>query len=179
LKLNSNSIRNQVFTQKFFGFSKEEVKEYLNLLADGVEVLIKENDEMKKQINELYEQIESYKKIESNLQQTLLKAQESSSKSLESTRKQTQVMLMEAEVKANQIIENAKLKAKKINDAINNLQEEKNLIISKLESILMTQIRILEPELNIDSSKTTEENLNQVSFLKIDIEKILESLENE
>ncbi len=179
MKLNSNSIRNQVFTQKFFGFSKEEVKEYLNLLADGVEVLIKENDEMKKQINELYEQIESYKKIESNLQQTLLKAQESSSKSLESTRKQTQVMLMEAEVKANQIIENAKLKAKKINDAINNLQEEKNLIISKLESILMTQIRILEPELNIDSSKTTEENLNQVSFLKIDIEKILESLENE
>jgi cell division initiation protein len=88
-------------------------------------------------------------------------------------------MLMEAEIKANQIIENAKEQAKKLNEAILNLQEEKNLIIAKLEAILNTQVRMINPEYSFDTTKTIEENLQNVDFLKIDIDKIVESLDNE
>lgn len=179
MKLNSNSIRNQEFSKKLLGFNTEEVKTFLDRIAEEVDVLLRENEELKSKTKELNEQIESYKEIENNLQLTLLKAQESSSKSIESTRKQTQVMLMEAEIKANQIIENAKEQAKKLNEAILNLQEEKNLIIAKLEAILNTQVRMINPEYIFDTSKTIEENLQNVDFLKIDIDKIVESLDNE
>ncbi len=179
MKLNSNSIRNQEFSKKLFGLNSEEVKTFLDRIADEVDLLLRENEELKLKEKELKAQIESYKEIEHNLQQTLLKAQENSSKSIESTRKQTQVMMMEAEIKANQIVENAKEKAKKLNEAILNLQEEKNLLIAKLEAILNTQVRIINPEYNFDTTKSIEENLQNVDFLKIDIDKIVESLENE
>lgn len=179
MKLNSNSIRNQDFSKKVFGLNAEEVKAFLSRLADEVDSLLRENEELKSKVKELTEQIESYKEIENNLQKTLLKAQESSSKSIESTRKQTQVMLMEAEIKANQIIENAKEQQRRLNEAILNLREEKNLMIAKLESILNTQVRLIYPEYNYDTNKSIEENLQSIDFLKIDIDKIVESLDNE
>ncbi len=179
MKLNSNSIRHQEFSKKLFGFNPEEVKTFLDRIAEEVDLLLRENEEMKIKTKELNEQIESYKEIEHNLQQTLLKAQESSSKSIESTRKQTQVMLMEAEIKANQIIENAKEQAKRLNEAILNLQEEKNLIISKLEAIINTQVRMINPVYVFDTTKSIEENLQNVKFLNIDIDKIVESLNHE
>ncbi len=179
MKLNPNSIKNQEFSKKILGFNPEEVKTFLDRIAEEVDHLLRENEHLKSKTTELSEQIESYKEIENNLQKTLLKAQENSSKSIESTRKQTQVMMMEAEVKANQIIENAKEQAKKLNEAILNLQEEKNLIIAKLEAILNTQVRMIIPEYNFDTTKTIEENLQNVDFLKIDIDKIVESLDNE
>lgn len=179
MKLNSNSIKNQEFSKKIFGFNPEEVKTFLNRIAEEVDSLLRENEELKSKTRSLNEQIEAYKEIENNLQKTLLKAQENSSKSIESTRKQTQVMLMEAEIKASQIIENAKEQAKKLNEAILNLQEEKNLIIAKLEAILNTQVRMINPEYSFDTTKTIEENLQNVDFLKIDIDKIVESLDNE
>lgn len=179
MKLNSNSIKNQEFSKKLFGFNPEEVKAFLNRMADEVDFLLNENEELKSKLKDLAQQIEAYKEIENNLKQTLLKAQENSSKSIESTRKQTQVMLMEAEIKANQIIENAKERANRLNEAILNLQEEKNLIIAKLEAILNTQVRMIYPEFIPDISKSTEENLKSVDFLKIDIDKIVESLDDE
>ncbi|MCS7052705.1 MAG: DivIVA domain-containing protein [Ignavibacterium sp.] len=179
MKLSPNSIRNQVFTKRILGLNPEEVKTFLNRLADDLEVLLKEHNEQKEKIKELTEQIESYKQIESNLQQTLLKAQENSSKSIESTRKQTQLMLMEAEIKANQIIEQAKEQAKKLNEAILNLQEEKNFMIAKLEAVITTQVRLLDPNFNFDTNKSFEENLKNVNYLNIDIDKIVESLKDE
>lgn len=179
MKLSPNYIRNQVFTKRILGLNPEEVKTFLNRLADDLEVLLKEHNEQKEKIKELTEQIESYKQIESNLQQTLLKAQENSSKSIESTRKQTQLMLMEAEIKANQIIEQAKEQAKKLNEAFLNLQEEKNFMIAKLEAVITTQVRLLDPNFNFDTNKSFEENLKNVNYLNIDIDKIVESLKDE
>lgn len=179
MKLNPNSIKNQEFSKKLLGFNPEEVKTFLNRIADEVDILLRENEDLKSKVKDLTEQIEAYKEIENNLKQTLLKAQENSSRSIESTRKQTQVMMMEAEIKANQIIENAKEQAKKLNEAILNLQEEKNLLITKLEAILNTQVRMIYPEYSFDTSKSIEENLKSVDFLKIDVDKIVESLDNE
>lgn len=179
MKLNSISIRNQEFSKKILGFNPEEVKTFLDRLSNEVDSLLHENEELKSKVKDLTEKIQEYKEIESNLQATLLKAQESSSKSIESTRKQTQVMLMEAEIKANQIVENAKEQARKLNEAILNLQEEKNLMIAKLEAIITTQVRLINPDFNFDTNKTFEENLQSIDFLNIDIDKIVESLDDE
>ena len=110
MKVSPLSIKKQEFNKGMRGYDKEEVRAYLDKLADEFELLQKENETFKKQLDESSERLTEFRKIEKNLQNTLLKAQESSSRSLESTKKQASLIIKEAEIKASQILEKAREK---------------------------------------------------------------------
>ena len=139
MKISPLEIRQQEFTKKMRGFDPDEVQNFLESLAEELQKLNEENESLKSEVETLTEQINEYKKIEKNLQDTLLKAQENSAKSLEAVKKQTSLMMKEAELKASQIIEKARENANDIRNAIINLREEKDLIISKLKAIVNSQ----------------------------------------
>ena len=144
MKISPIEIRQQEFTKKMRGFDPDEVQSFLESLADELQKLNEENDSLKSEVDSLTEQISEYKKIEKNLQDTLLKAQENSTKSLEATKKQTSLMMKEAELKASQIIEKAKESTNDIRNAVINLREEKDLILAKLKAIVSSQANLLE-----------------------------------
>ena len=127
MKFSPMSIKKQEFNKVMRGYDKDEVQAFLDKLSDEFETLQKENDSLRKNLKNLTAKLNEFRRIEKNLQDTLLKAQESSSKSLESTKKQSSLMIKEAEIKASQIIEKAKENANEIRNAVINLREEKNL----------------------------------------------------
>ena len=88
MKVSPLSIKKQEFNKSLRGYDKEEVQAYLEKLSDEFEMIQKENDSLKKELENANEKLAEFRKIEKNLQNTLLKAQESSSKSIESTKKQ-------------------------------------------------------------------------------------------
>lgn len=143
MKLSPLSIKNQEFTKSMRGFDADEVRTYLEKLADEVEKLQVENDSLNLEVENLKNRLNEFMRIEKNLQDTLLKAQESSSRAVESTKKQTGLMIKEAELKATQIIERARENANDIRDAVINLREEKDLLISKLKAIVTSQSDLL------------------------------------
>lgn len=143
MKLSPLSIKNQEFTKGMRGFDVDEVRTYLEKLADEVEKLQVENDSLQLEVENLKNRLNEFMRIEKNLQDTLLKAQESSSRAVESTKKQTGLMIKEAELKATQIIERARENANDIRDAVINLREEKDLLISKLKAIVTSQSDLL------------------------------------
>ena len=129
-----------------------------------------ENESLKSEVDSLTEQIGEYKKIEKNLQDTLLKAQENSTKSLETTKKQTNLMMKEAELKASQIIEKARENANDIRNAIINLREEKDLIISKLKAIVSSQSNLLELKVErAGDEKLASKKIEDQNKMDIDI----------
>jgi len=144
------SIKRQEFSKSLRGFSTEEVHTFLEKIASEVEELQTENEATKKQLEEANVQLAEFKRIEKNLQDTLLKTQENSAKAIESTKKQTTLMLKEAEIKASQMIEKAKENADDIRNSIINLREERDLIIARLKAIVQTQSHLL--EMKIDKS---------------------------
>lgn len=175
MKLTPYNIKNQEFSKTYRGFDREEVNLFLESVANEFSLIISENENLKKEIESLRKEIEEYKKVERSLQSTLINAQESSTKALESAKKQQQLIIREAEIKATQITEKAKAEAAAIRDDILKLNEEKKLIISKLRAILDSQSRVL--ELNSDeniSSITIKEESNNKS--NIDADDILEKL---
>ena len=95
MKLSLLSIKKQEFNRGLRGYDQIEVSAYLEKLADEFELLQKENETIKKQLEESTERLAEFRKIEKNLQSTLLKAQESSSRSLESTKKQANLIIKE------------------------------------------------------------------------------------
>ncbi len=161
MKLSPLLIKKQEFTKSLRGFDPEEVQAFLDKIASDVDSLIQENESFKGEVESLNERVAEFRSIEKNLQSTLLKAQESSSKAFESSKKQTNLMMKEAEIKASQMLENAKQEANDIRNAVVNLREERDLIIARLKSIINSQAHLLE-------SKVKEAGDEQVQPRKIE-----------
>ncbi len=177
MKISPLEIRQQEFTKKMRGFDPDEVQNFLESLADELQKLNEENESLKSEVETLTEQINEYKKIEKNLQDTLLKAQENSAKSLEAVKKQTSLMMKEAELKASQIIEKARENANDIRNAIINLREEKDLIISKLKAIVNSQSNLLELKVEgAGDEKASGKKIEDSNKMDIDINDILNKI---
>lgn len=171
------SIKAQEFNKAVRGYDKEEVRVYLESLSNEFEKLQNENDELSSRIENNSEQINEFQKLEKTLQATLVSAQESSSKAVESARKQNQLIIKEAEIKANQLIEKANREAELIRDSVLRLREERNLLIAKLKAMIETQANILDIGSNTFESKPLpiEKNI-EVDNSEIDVDDVLEKL---
>lgn len=169
MKLTPLLIKKQEFSKSMRGFNPEEVQAFLDKLSSEVDNLIRENEELKAEVEELREKVVDFQKIEKNLQDTLIKAQESSSKTLESTKKQTSLMIKEAEIKASQLIENARENANEIRNAVMTLRDEKDLIIAKLKAIVSSQANLLEGKVK-EAGEEPAKTKKQASSDKVDID---------
>lgn len=177
MKLSPITIKRQEFAKKLRGFDEDEVRAYLEKIADDIDDLQKENESLNNDLSSLKEKIEEYKKIEKNLQDTLLKAQENSTKAIESTKKQTSLMVKEAELKATQIVEKARENANEIRNAVLSLREEKDLLIARLKAIISSQAHLLELKVeNVDEEKITTKKKVDRKQLDIDISGIVDKL---
>lgn len=144
MRLSPENIKRQEFKSSFKGFDKEEVQAFLEKLADDIDELQKENEELKVKFEEVNKQLSEFKKLEKNIQGTLAKAQESSSRSVESAKKKTNLIIQEAELKAQKILEKARQNANDVRNSLVQLREERNFIVSKLTAIINSQAHLLE-----------------------------------
>ena len=177
MKISPVEIRQQEFTKKMRGYDTDEVQNFLESLAEELEKLNSENESLKEDLQSLTEQVNEYKKIEKNLQDTLLKAQDNSAKSMEATKKQTNLMIKEAELKASQIIEKARENTNEIRNAVINLREEKDLILAKLKAIVSSQSNLLELKVErAGDEKSTGKKIEEKNKMDIDINDILNKI---
>ncbi len=177
MKVSPISIKKQEFNKALRGYDKDEVQAFLDKLADEFESLQKENDSLKKELEDATVRLNEFKRIEKNLQDTLLRAQESSSKSIESTKKQANLMIKEAEIKASQILEKARENANEIRNAVINLREERDLIIANLKSIINSQAHLLEMKVEEAGEEKTEvKKVEQAKKIDINVDEIVNKL---
>jgi len=177
MKISPVSIKRQEFAKKLRGYDPEEVQAFLEKLADDIDELQKENEELNQQVETLNENLSEFKKIEKNLQDTLLKAQESSTKTIESTKKQSSLIIKEAELKSSQIIEKARENANEIRSAVINLREEKDLIIAKLKAIISSQAHLLEMKVeDAGDERTVSRKEESAQKLDIDLNDIIDKI---
>lgn len=177
MKISPASIKRQEFAKKLRGYDPEEVQAFLEKLADDIDLLLKENEELNLQVQTLSENLAEFKKIEKNLQDTLLKAQESSTKTIESTKKQASLIIKEAELKASQIVEKARENANEIRNAVIQLREEKELIVAKLKAIVNSQAHLFEMKVeDAGEERIATKKEKPAQKLDIDLDDIVDKL---
>lgn len=177
MKVSPLSIKKQEFKKTLRGYDIEEVHAFLDNLSDEFERLVNDNDKLKEELDEAKNQIVEFRRIEKNLQDTLLKAHESSSKSIESAKKQTNLMIKEAEIKAAQIIDKARESANEIRNAVIKLREERDVIIARLRAIIDTQSHLLQLKVETtDKEKTEIKKAELPTRVEVDVQEILNKL---
>jgi cell division initiation protein len=181
MKFTPFGIKNQEFNKTVRGYDKDEVKAFLEKLSDEFERLQHENDLLKSDISRVEDQLKEYKRIEKNLQNALLNATESSNKAVDSAKKQTALIVKEAELKAAQILDKARENANSIRDSVLKLREEKKLLVSRLKAMIGAQANLLDMNIHnadITSSKKKENKVEAPvnENEEIDVNDILEKL---
>ncbi len=180
MKVSPINIKKQEFNKTLRGYDKDEVRAFLDKLSDEFEVLQDENELLKKEVEQSSASLNEFRKIEKNLQDTLLKAHESSSKAIESTKKQTNLMIKEAELKAAQFLEKARENANEIRNSVIFLREERDVLVAKLKAIINSQAHLLESKVE-NADKVAEEivvkeHVEQAKKVDVDVDDIVNKL---
>ncbi|HEX9739755.1 MAG TPA: DivIVA domain-containing protein [Ignavibacteriaceae bacterium] len=177
MKLSPHDIKNQEFKKSVRGFDKEEVAAFLEKLADNIFELLQENETLKADLQKANEKLSEFKKIEKNIQDTIAKANEASSRTIESAKKQAKLLIQETELKAQQIIVKAKENANELRNAIIQLREEKLAIVSKLKAVINSQAHLL--EMKVENAAREDEPVKKIeksSKFNIDVDDIADKL---
>lgn len=177
MRTTPSNIRQQEFNKTLRGYDTEEVKGYLNGLAEELDEILTENEWLKRQLDEALHKLAEYRKMEKSLQETVVRVQENSQRALESTRKQASIIMKEAEIKANQMVERARETANEIRNSIIHLREERDLIVSRLKAIVSSQSSLLDLKIEkADEEVKFERKPSQTRQIEINIDDLLDKL---
>jgi len=137
-------IRKHEFKKSIRGFDPDEVVTFLDMVSIEFENLIRENSLMKEKIAGLDSQLKKYRDIESTLQGTLLSAQKAGDETLKISKKQADVIIREAEVKAASIVEKGRNELSGLLSTFTELKIQKESYRAKLKALVTAQLEMLE-----------------------------------
>ena len=155
MKLTPIDIRKWEFKKGLRGYDKYEVQAFLELAAEEFEKLQQDRREFEQKSKRLEKEIEEYRRVEKSLQDTLVSAKETTDRSMENSRKEAELIVGDAELHADKILEGARKKASRIEDEITRLTVLRDSFSVKLKSILSSQVELLDMfgEVNIDEKE--------------------------
>ena len=93
-------IQKQMFTRNMRGFAIDEVRAYLHVVAEELERLLKDRERLFTENKLLREELQEYNERESILKDTLLSAQRVSEDLRETARRESEMIVKDAEVRA-------------------------------------------------------------------------------
>lgn len=144
MKITPLDIQQQQFRVRFRGFDMVEVDNFLELLANEFEELIKENNQLREEDRRKLARINELEAEEKELRDLLLAAKKITEEMKNTARREGELIIEEAKAQARKIIEQAQAQALKIEADINNLKKLRSQLEASLKATLDMHLRLLE-----------------------------------
>ena len=152
MRITPMDIRQQQFTVKMFrGFDTQEVDTFLEDLAADYEALLKENSLLKEQLQALEERMRGLEEREKVLQETLVTTQRLVEEMKDQARREASVIIREAEVQADRIIEASRTAEGNLQSEIIALKRTRRQLAEGLRSTVEMYQRLLDQDLKADA----------------------------
>jgi cell division initiation protein len=148
MKTNPMDIQRQVFGKRFRGFDKDEVRTYLNFVAEEVAALQRDRDSLEQELQSLRAVVDDYRSREAILKNTLLTAQRLTEELKENARKQSEAIVHEAEIKADRLLEMAQSRSHDVERSIVDLRAHRQALRSDIRALVdrITHLLALQEE---------------------------------
>jgi DivIVA domain len=144
MQITSIEITNKEFKKVIRGYSQEEVDEFLDKIAETYEALYKENSSLKEKILSFEEKVNHYNKMETTIQNTLLLAQNASDQARENAKKESELILKNANDTAQKVIDKAHSDVIHINDEFEKMKREFSKFRTKFRSFMESQLEMFD-----------------------------------
>lgn len=136
-------IHNKEFKRGFRGYNEEEVDEFLDRVVKDFEKLYQENLEMKEAVERLSGKLEHYQHMENTLHSTLVIAQETAEEVKLNAKKETELLIKEAELRAQKMVEEAISKVRKMTSEYEEMQKQAQIYRTRLRTLLQAQLEMV------------------------------------
>ncbi len=148
------------FTRVMRGYDPEEVNNFLDQVIKRVEkmiadidaknkLIVDKNDEIRRlkskleQTNALKEKLEQYERMESTLNRAILMAQKTSDQLKVAASRESEIILDDAKKNASRIVNEALIKAEKIENDADMVKRNINVLKRRLKNIIESQLDII------------------------------------
>ena len=146
MKISPMEIQRQTFSKRLRGYDPDEVRTYLNLVAEELQQFQREQAALHQEATFLRSIVDEHKQREEILKNTLLTAQRVSEEIKENARKQSETAVKEAELQADRLVELAQDRAKTIERETLDLRSMRQMLRSDIRALLERIHHILDAQ---------------------------------
>ncbi len=144
MKLTPLDIQQQQFKIKFRGFDVREVDAFLEQLADDFESSQNENVSLQEEIDRLKLENQGYRQREETFKRAILNSQKVLEQMKDNAQKSAELIIADAEVKAEKILNRAHNRLAQLHEDIAELKRQRIQIEIQVRSILENHTRLLD-----------------------------------
>ena len=126
------------------GYDPREVEAFLEKTADAFEALQRENLQAREEIRRLEHESQGYHKREETFKRALLNSQKVLEQMKENARKSAELVIAEAEVKAEKILNQAHNRLAQLHEDINELKRQRMQLEVQIGAVIEAYSRLLE-----------------------------------
>ena len=143
MKVTPLDIKKQRFKIKVRGYDTDEVETFLEMVADEYETILNDRNRIGEEYTKSKTQLQDYQQVEKTLQDTLMNAQETVSQSRENSKREANILVREAELKAERVLDEAREKLDRMRNDLLILRAQKESFAKRLKHLLESQIELI------------------------------------
>ena len=162
MRLTPLDIQNHRFSTRLRGIDAAEVESFLHLLSEDYEALLKERDSLANQTRQLEARVEDLSRNEKTLQETLITAQTLSEDLKKTAMKEAEVVLSQAELKAEKLLTTSHRRAAELAEEIRELKAIRTRVGAALRQTLESHLQLVESLTAIDEA---DQEHDKVAYL--------------
>jgi len=137
-------IQSHHFARRLRGYAPEEVDAFLRMVAEDLEGVIRDADRVRERMREVEARVEEMGAREETLRATLMTAQEVSDDLRRTAAKEAEVLLAEAEVKAEKLLDAAHRRVAKLTEDIREMRQARTRLAASVRSVMETHLSLLD-----------------------------------
>ena len=143
-RISAMDIEQQEFKRRVRGYDDSEVRLYLKSVADEMGRLNLDHGEQREIIGTLRSQIDEYHDRERTLQDALVAAQRLSEEMLNKSRGEAELIVKEARLKSERILQQAQEQLQRIEDEIGRAKLERDTFEQELRQAVEQHLKVLD-----------------------------------
>ena len=132
------------FSYEANGYNRQEVNQFVSVVIAQTEGIIKKCKAQGEALEKLKAEIEHYKRMEATLQTAILKAEETGDNIKRMAREEHEMIVRDAKNNASRIVNEALLKAEKIENNAETLEKNMKIFKRKLKVIMEQQMAVVD-----------------------------------
>ncbi|MDH3344103.1 MAG: DivIVA domain-containing protein [Desulfobacteraceae bacterium] len=144
MKITPLDIQQQRFKTRFRGFDVREVDTFLEQMADVFESLQSENQRLRKEIKRLQLEGQGYREREESFKRAMLNSQKVLEQMKQNASKSAELVVAEAEVTAEKILNRAQNRLAQLHEDIIELKRQRMQIEVQIRSVIESHAKLLE-----------------------------------
>ena len=144
MRISPLDLRNHRFRRQMGGYDREEVDGFLQVAAEDFEVALRKAEQQASRIRELEQRVQDLSANEKIIQDTLATAQKLSEDLKRTAVKEAEVLVGEAEIRGERVLEAAHRRAAKLGEDIREMKLVKVRLAASVRAAIQTHLELLE-----------------------------------